>query len=233
MGCLKSFALMLLCAVAGYAVIAADPNLPGQAIAAGASSVQWLTGALSTAGHATAHPPTPTGNPTSPAPVSTAPIVVVTPTATTAPTVAPPRAPIPVVTPRPVARPTAAPTPRPTAPPAHGWTFPWDQSDLSWAINTLTTDRADDTQAESTYPAQAAYYAGWASHWTQALQEIAALQYPQTAPPPSSYLSQVGGWFQQAYELHLVDEEAYPQNTWWDSEWMANYTRLSTLWGQL
>lgn len=114
---------------------------------------------------------------------------------------------------------TPAPTrakPHPTSQPnasAAGWTFPWSASDTAWAISTLTTDMADDTAAEARFPAQAAYYAGWASHWSLAIDEIHGLHYPQTAPPPAAYLAPMLGWFQEAYELHLADMTATPRTS--------------------
>ena len=232
-GCLSRLALVGLCGVAGYVAINADPNLPGQVVSAGAGGAEWLTGLLSHAGDATPHP---TGLIPNPVPVivhvtpaSAPPTVSPTPSATPSPSspTPMPTAPLPVT---PALAPSPSATPSPTL-----WTLSsvWSRGDLEWALGTLRQDEADDTAAEQRFPASAAYYAGWASHWTEALEIIAALQYPQTEAPPVAYVDYVEPWYQEAIHLHQIDEQENPGNAWWDSAWVGYYSRLLTLWSLL
>jgi hypothetical protein len=226
-GCLTRLVMIAACGVAGYAAVNADPNLPGQALSAGAGGAKWLTDLLSQVGDATSHAPT----------TSSSPIVVTTPAATPSAPTASPTSPTvtssPPSTPTPLSPPiTLSSTPSPTP---SSWTVRtvWSASDLAWAQMILRTDMADDTAAETRFPTQAWYYAGWAAKWAQALSIIHALTWPQTRPPQSSYFAYVENWYGDAISLHEEDEQAIPANTAWDTMWVKSYERLLVLWQSL
>lgn len=237
-GCCGAVALILLCGVGGAVSMTVDPNLPGQTISAGASSVAWLTGVLSHVGDATPHATTAIPAPAPPIVVHVmpSPTLSQTPSPTSAPPASPtpPPAPVQVITkPSPPATPapTASPSPAPT-PSTPSWTIDqaWGASNLAWAEQTLRTDLGDDTAAETRFPANATYYAGWAAHWSAALTLIYGLEYPQTRPPQQTYLAPAEAAFTLAGALHREDEITTPANAWWDDQWIANYARLLALW---
>lgn len=166
--------------------------------------------------------------PTAPG-VNNAPVKLITPAPTLLPLPLPTLPMAPVVTPPPTPRPTPSPQPTPAPGP---WVLPWSSAERDYAINTLQTDHHDDTQAEQTYPNEAAYYAMWASRWQTGLDQIAWMDSTST-PPSAASIAQEEAWYQQAYALHQLDEQKYPQNTWWDSLWCGHYAHLLSLWKQL
>ena len=227
-GCCGLIALLLCCGAGGYAAISVDPNLPGQVVADGAAGVGWAAGVLSHIGAT----PRPQPVVVSPLPLITPPTSPTTPpsaTPTPTPTLPPSSSRLIVVTPVSTAPPaTPAPSPTSSAP----WTInsAWSTPDRAWAIYTLETDRADDTAAESRFPTEAWYYAGWAQHWSDALTLISGLEYPQTRPPQQVYLAPAEDAFAEAIALHQADEQTTPGNAWWDNWWIAAYQRLTGLW---
>lgn len=202
-GCLGSLFLMLCCAIGGAVAINVDPNLPGQAVAAGASSVGWVTGALSRLDE---HPTPRSAAPLEPSP-NTGPITLITPTPAT----------------------PAAATPSSTSSPA--FVLAWTQPDRVWARTTLQWDLSLDTAAESTYPQFRTYYAGWAADWQTALGDIAALE--AGIAPSSAERSDPPAWFATAIADHQADAQAHPGNAGWDDTWVKSYQRLISLWTAL
>ena len=209
MRCLGAFFLMCCCAVAGAVAINVDPQLPGQAVAAGASGVGWVTGALSRLGdNPTPHPAAPTPLAPNTAPVTLVPM---------------PSAPLPP--------PAAAPTPPSTPAPSPTWTLSWSSQDRIWALATLQWDERLDTRAESTYPQFRAYYAAWVADWDACIADLQSFE--AGVAPSATQRNDPPKWFATAIAAHQADAQAHPGSAGWDNEWISQYRRLISLWSEL
>lgn len=126
-----------------------------------------------------------------------------------------------------------------TPAPVTGQAGSWSSADCTWAIGVLKQDAALDL-AEAyriqsgqdtrygTGPAGVAYYRQWSGRWTTAHNEVAALC---TSGTPISEVDRTDAlsWFNEAIANHEADTSRFPGNADWNSQWIANYQRLSGL----
>ena len=196
--------------------IGGGAHVAGNAITSGQNWVGAQTGPTPTGGTG--------GSGASPVPTSGVPI-----------TFLPSRAPTAVSVP--VAPPTAAPTALPSEPVVVG--TQWTSGDCNSFELVMQKDYDLDTQAETTNPAYAAFYAKIAAQWASVLQYMA--QGPCNGYPNSFHgglpLSTVActdpvAWFTAARKTHLDDLNAVPHQAPadWDNYWISWYSRLITAW---
>ena len=209
-GCFAAIAVVVCGALGGAVALSLDPQLPGEAVSVGASGVGWITGALSRLGENPIPSPTAPGD--GPIPMPGTP-------AAPAPSVPANTVPIVPITPSPALTPTAP------------WKLPWTTQDRVWAVTTLQWDARLDTQAETTYPGERAYYAMWVGDWLSCLTDITSFEGGYPASP--AVRSGPPAWFALAITYHRADTLSHPGDAGWNNLWIQAYERLELLWSDL
>jgi hypothetical protein len=155
------------------------------------------------------------------------------PRATAAPTSTPTVAPIPLpivhaTPPPPVAilTPLPAPTTQNVATAAG-----WSHDDCVALETAMQWDHDLDVQSAKDNPSYATYYNTVAAHWATILSYM---QFgPCGSPVHALYDTQCSNpeaWVNDAIPTHVYDEQQHPENTAWDDQWIAIYTKIDALW---
>jgi hypothetical protein len=151
-----------------------------------------------------------------------------------------------LVTPTPLPTSSSTPVPRPLATPATSAapaTSIWSLDDCSFALSTMELDHSlDATEATEVaagtdpqhYPASyAAQYQQWVIDWGAVVSQVQGICGTPAILPTWAETSGAQADFQLAITSHQIDEADNPQNTTWDSTWIANYQRMIDLYGEL
>lgn len=109
----------------------------------------------------------------------------------------------------------------------------WTDAECKYADSTLATDGNLDAAAStsSSMPSQQqSYYAAMAAQWQQL--DTAATAYCSAGQvtalgPVVEQNAQV--WFAAAYQTHVADAAAHPENMQWDQRWETIYATLEDL----
>lgn len=119
----------------------------------------------------------------------------------------------------------------------------WAPADCSWATATLSYDtQLDVAEAQAvaaggdarygTGPNLVAYYQQYGAEWTKVNAEVAAACSEHTAPSRDQAADALA-WFYRATQAHRADTAANPGDADWNNRWIANYARLSALFGDV
>jgi hypothetical protein len=117
----------------------------------------------------------------------------------------------------------------------------WAPADCSWATATLSYDtELDVAEAQAVAagtdarygagPNLVAYYQRYGAEWAKVNAEVAAICSEHTAPSRDQAADALA-WFYRATQAHRADTAANPGDADWNNGWIANYARLSALFG--
>ncbi|HEX4578467.1 MAG TPA: hypothetical protein VH498_00545 [Candidatus Dormibacteraeota bacterium] len=117
----------------------------------------------------------------------------------------------------------------------------WASADCSWATATLSYDtELDVAEAQAVAagtdarygagPNLVAYYQRYGAEWAKVNAEVAAICSEHTAPSRDQAADALA-WFYRATQAHRADTAANPGDADWNNGWIANYARLSALFG--